>query len=196
MNDLNKCYKDAVKIIKEVGIRDFIEPESVKWSNLCHTWGRTRYNFVTYATKITISNKLKDVPYEGIMSTMIHECLHSCKQCIDDNKFERVGHTKTWFNYATLVNHYLQKNGYNFTIKATSNRQDHFIDDKYSGQKVYTSICSCCGKKIGQVGYRIPKWASQIKHGYIIEHRGCNGIFKSVQIDSVKSFLEKNKKNC
>ena len=191
MNDLNKCYRDAVMIIREAGIRDFIEPTSIKWTNLCHAWGRTYWN-KDYVTRITISRKLKDVPYEGIMSTVIHECLHSCKQCIDDNRYERVGHTKTWYNYSVLVNHYLKAHGYNFTIKERSTSQDHYIDDAYIGQEVYTSVCTCCGKKIGQVAYKMPKWASQIKHGYIIEHRNCNGFFKELRIESVHDYAKEN----
>jgi hypothetical protein len=177
MNDLTMCYKEAVKIIKNVGVKDFLPPKKISWSNARNFYGKchaqrlrsTLTDEVSFETTITVSNLLKNAPYESLLSTIIHECLHSTKKCLET----RCGHEGTWEYYKIITNNYLRANNYNCIIATTSTPEEKGIDIN-NNALAYTAICSCCGKKIGRVGYKIPLWYKRLTKNYTI-HTNCGG---------------------
>lgn len=164
MYDLQKCYREALRMVKAVGIEPH-QITSVKAVANKRAWGtcHTQHNNVTGENKsrITINSELlnEESPYKSLLTTMCHEILHACDECT------RCGHRGKWREYANLMN-----KTYDMDIKQYTARAEKQVPIKYT--KVYTVKCSKCGEIFRQTGLRMPKMYSQSDNYF---HNPCEG---------------------
>lgn len=96
-------------------------------------WGQCSYSYGTYA--IEISNRLlqDDVSDIATKTTMLHEMLHTCKDCMN--------HGKEWQALADKVN-----KAYGYNIKRTTTSSEKGVEPMQSSETVhYILHCENCG---------------------------------------------------
>lgn len=132
-------YKGRCMLI-DLGI-DYGEIVNVKINSRAkRRWGRCCYDI--YSPKwedcrfvIEISDRLlnDEVSEDALMNTMVHELLHTCKDCMN--------HGKIWKKLAAMVN-----SKYGLNIKTcTSAAEKNIKDDYVAPDKKYVLRCPACG---------------------------------------------------
>lgn len=150
-------------MVKAVGIEPH-QITSVKAVANKRAWGtcHTQHNNVTGENKsrITINSELlnEESPYKSLLTTMCHEILHACDECI------RCKHSGKWLEYANLMN-----NAYDMDIKQYTARSEKQVPIKNT--KVYSVRCSKCGQVFTRTGLRMPKIYSQCEN---YSHISCD----------------------
>lgn len=154
MKRLSELYETAVNCCEECGIpiSDRIESVSVNNKNV-KRWGRCTYNRRTETFKIEISYMLMndDVSDDSAISTLIHELLHTCKNCQD--------HGSLWKYYASVIN-----NTYGYNVKRANSFAEHGLDDSIAYH--YVVKCHKCGQEY--------KWMRASKKYKLVKIYGRN----------------------
>jgi predicted SprT family Zn-dependent metalloprotease len=98
MKELNEIYKKGRAIVEEccgpvIGNIFVVKTNSRAMAR----WGRCDYHrgYNTYSIQISKRILADEVPYEAVLSTMIHEILHTCQGA--------EGHGAVWQQYARQV---------------------------------------------------------------------------------------------
>ena len=144
MKDLNKLFDECKAELDSIGIQygNVVSIEvnyrAKKQCGLCRevrigrTWEDNRYS-------INISSFLlaDDVPDEGTKNTIIHELLHTCKDCMN--------HGGNWKRLAEKVH---RKLGYN--IKRTSSCEEKGLEGVIIKPQEYKYVFRCqqCGQEV------------------------------------------------
>ena len=140
MKNLDKLYKECLKELDDINIK-YGKIVSISSNNrLTRTWGRCK-RFATYSQgeeytfTIEISSRLlKDnVSDDATKNTIIHEILHTCKNCQN--------HGMQWQKMAEEVNKHYPK----YNIKRTTSHTEKGIseEDEYK----YVIECNLCHRK-------------------------------------------------
>ena len=163
--ELQELFHRAIKEVKDAGIP--VNEESIAPTCRINTraksfWGRCHYTSRSKSYWIEVVEELLTVEEIDIMNTLIHEVLHTCKDCMN--------HGPTWKRYADIVN---KKYGYNVK-RATSTEEKSIIktDDDFK----YVLECQNCGKKV-----RRHKMSNAISHPERYKCVACGGKFKRIK---------------
>lgn len=132
-------FEDAIKEclmeVEKVNIRYGEIDSFVISTRFKRTWGQCK-QILTNKYKISISSRLlkPDVPIKSLKNTIIHEILHTCKNCMN--------HGNEWKKNAEIVN-----KEYDYHIKRTSSDQEMGFKDESNDFKKnsYRVICTKCG---------------------------------------------------
>ena len=134
MKDLMKLANECMKELDAIGIKygNIVEWEintraKKRWGQCCHKGGN---NY-----SINISIRLLDDKVDDIATktTILHELLHSVKEC--------VGHGTEWKRYAYKVN-----KAYGYNIKRTTSYEEKGIERVVTPKMVkHRFICQGCG---------------------------------------------------
>ena len=137
MRDLNKVAKECMKELDAIGIKYGAITEFVVNTRAKKRWGQCRR--VPGGFSINISIRLLDesVPIDGLKNTIIHELLHSCKNCQN--------HGEMWKRQAAKVNKY-----YGYGIKRCSSSEEKGVPEEIREQKdiKHKFVCKDCGQVI------------------------------------------------
>ena len=100
-------------------------------------WGQCSYNVINDTFKISIASKLldDDVTERGLLNTLIHELLHTCKGCLN--------HGEEWKTLADKVNA-----KYDLGIKRCNSAAEKGLDESYDYKPLpakYFLQCPNCG---------------------------------------------------
>lgn len=133
--ELQDLFKKAITQVKDAGIPvpdDKIAPICRVNTRATSFWGKCHKTKGTFWVEVV--EELLTVKEKDIMNTLVHEVLHTCKDCMN--------HGPQWKAYANIMN---QKYGYN--IKRTTSAEEKDIvrtDDDYK----YIIQCEKCKTKI------------------------------------------------
>ena len=145
MKDLNKLFNECKAELDSIGIQYgnivSIEVNYRAWKRYghCRVVKRAK-NWEDNLYSINISSFLLagDVPDESVKNTIIHELLHSCKDCMN--------HKREWKKQADVV---YRKLGYK--IKRTTSYEEKGLDESVMvpqrGYK-YVFRCQGCGAEV------------------------------------------------
>lgn len=138
MKNVEALFDESLEIVKKiVGENNLIKINRPVLINTRATsrWGlcKKKNNIAT----IEISNRILDdkVPTNAIMSVMIHEILHACKDCS--------GHTGTWKYYAEKVNRLYPQ--YKIS-RCASSEEFNLKEEQIELKNKYGIKCIKCGK--------------------------------------------------
>lgn len=138
MKNVEALFDESLEIVKKVvGENNLIKINRPVLINTRATsrWGlcKKRNNIAT----IEISNRILDdkVPTNAIMSVMIHEILHACKDCS--------GHTGTWKYYAEKVNRLYPQ--YKIS-RCASSEEFNLKEEQIELKNKYGIKCIKCGR--------------------------------------------------
>lgn len=94
---LIRAFEEGRKICEELNIPIGCVKTVKENSRFTSTWGRCRKTS-RYTYEIEINSRLleNDVPPEVLMNTMLHELIHTCKNCMD--------HREVFKRYAARLN--------------------------------------------------------------------------------------------
>lgn len=134
--ELNDIFGEASDILDDCQIpysRDII---NVSIDNAKERWGQCIRQANGYY-KIRISKKCLNGSHDGLLSTMIHEMIHTAPNCMT--------HKGDWKRYALIVNEYLGKPNF---VKRTNNNAEHGISmAEVEAEANYIITCPKCGYK-------------------------------------------------
>ncbi len=124
---INECKKAGIPYgtIKEVGINTRAKSR----------WGQCRYMNGVYSINISSILLEDDVTDVATKTTIIHEIIHTCKDCMN--------HGAEWKKYAEIMN---RKYGYNIK-RCTSADEKHISIEIAKPKYKYTVVCEKCGTK-------------------------------------------------
>ena len=171
MYNLYQLATEAINNLNAIGIYPHLTANDFKVNTRAKSrYGqasrRCRNGKVTYSVNISSFLLDKRNDKNSVMTTIYHECLHCCDNCMS--------HTGQWKKYAEIVN---QRFG--TQIQRCTNRDEKLCaevikeekEKKESKLKEYKWKCSACGQTFTHKGYRAPKWYMHPK-GYI--HKNCS----------------------
>lgn len=157
MKDLNVIGKMCMEDLEAIG---YSFPKSITFKSsgrMKTTWGLcTTYRNKNYI-EIKIANFLlqDDVREKELRQTIYHELAHA----IDENKH---GHSKEWKKIADTIS-----DCYGVDIQQYCTKEEitalRSTEMYKSMTKKYSVVCLDCGHKTSRIGYRAPKWYSQVE---------------------------------
>ena len=163
-NKLNNIYIEALSMILDAGIP--LEPwkiESITLNTRAKKrWGQCkRTPYGTY--QINVNAELVRQSKDGTLNTVIHELLHTAKDCWN--------HGKQWKNYASIIN-----NKYGIDIKTTSTAEEKGIKEPTTKPTDYKYILEC-----QQCNYKYKR----MRRSNLVNHPesytcGCGGSIKRI----------------
>lgn len=168
MKDLQKLFNECKKELDDIGIKygNIVKLE-VNY-RFKKTWGQCSYvNKNENKFKIEIAAKLlqDDIDDISTKNTIIHELLHSCKDCMN--------HGNEWKRLANIVN----KKYPQYNIKRTTSNKSKGIE--YEDKDFnYILECKKCGNKL--YFSKMCKRIIYAENGYLI-HLNCGGKFKRIK---------------
>lgn len=156
MKDVYELVDTAINQCLNVGITPGAIVEITINRRAANRWGRTTRLSGGRGYRIEISSELLDdaVSYKATMDTVMHEVLHTCKDCMN--------HGKIWKYYANIVNH-----KYGYDIKRTTSYEEKGLSMNSSKvQYKYIVTCTNCGavnryQREGKVVQYIKKYGSR-----------------------------------
>ncbi len=137
MKDYRALIKECLDEVEAVGII----PGNIKEWKINHRakarWGMCTRKIngeciIEIAARLLTDDRIS---IKSCKETIIHEILHSCKDCN--------GHTGTWKKYAELIN-----NQYGYNIKRVTSGKEKGIEEyesTYSLPYKYIFVCKYCG---------------------------------------------------
>ncbi|MBR3251674.1 MAG: hypothetical protein IKF80_08175 [Erysipelotrichaceae bacterium] len=170
MRDIYSLYDDAVSIVEESCGYDLIGNVTnlVVNSRAIRRWGcckcRTFYGEKHYT--IEVSDRILDekVPYESVLSVMVHEVLHATSGA--------KGHKGLWLKRANQI---MRKHP-ELSITRCTNSNFFGLDDDYREKKrKYACQCEKCGLILTRAVQN-----NFVKNPGLYIHRGCGGHFKRI----------------
>ena len=99
-------------------------------------WGVCKVRPYGYMIEINRALLEDDVSKAALLDTVMHEVLHTCKDCCN--------HGAVWKSYATMVNR-----AYGYNIKRTTSAEEKGIEVESVAAK-YRFQCAKCGAIIGR----------------------------------------------
>lgn len=157
MRDLIKIGNECIEDLKAIGY-EFPKPIKFVQSNrMKRTWGlcSTCKNWSYTQVKIATFLLQDDVPEKQLRQTVYHELAHA----IDNNEN---GHVGRWKRIADMIS-----DCYNMDIQQYCTNEEVKVlksTEMYSSMRnKYTVKCCKCGVKCERMGYRAPKWYSQVE---------------------------------
>ncbi|MBR0420296.1 MAG: hypothetical protein IJI66_14135 [Erysipelotrichaceae bacterium] len=170
MRDIWEIYNDAYNIVEECcgyGIIGNIADVVVNY-RATRRWGcckcRTSHGKKEYT--IEISNRIlnEDVPYNSVLSTMVHELLHATEGT--------KGHKGLWLKRANLV---MRKHPELSITRCTNS--EYFNLENNIERKEYKFACECerCGVILARTVQN-----KFVKHPEHYIHKGCGGHFRRI----------------
>ena len=175
MKDLNALYKEGRQIVAEcIGEDKILDIDDVSVNYRAKTrWGQCKYNRKTGKRSINISHRIlaDSVPHDAVLSTVVHEILHACK--------DGHSHTGAWKRYAAKV----MKEHPELSITRTTDYTFFGLEEPIntsdnSSRSVsgkYVIVCERCGYK-----HYSSRMSRSIQHPEYYRHKGCGGRFKHV----------------
>ena len=133
---LNDIFGEASDILDDCQIpysRDII---NVSIDNAKKRWGQCIRQANGYY-KIRISKSCLNGSHDGILSTMLHEMIHTVPDCMK--------HTGDWKRYAKMVNVYLNKP--NFIKRCNDAKEKGIAEKQIEKDSKYIIQCPKCGYK-------------------------------------------------
>ena len=143
MKDLNLLFKECIQELDEISI-PYGKVNNIQINNrLTRTWGRCRTfrngsnSYENYTFLIEISPRIlkDDMDDTYAKGTIIHEILHTCKDCQN--------HHSEWQKWARKVN----KKYPQYKIKRTSSYEEMGVD--FNEEYKYVIYCKECSRKWG-----------------------------------------------
>lgn len=132
MLNANELLQEAIEQVKSIGIVPGKINAKVELNTTAKRFGRcSKVIHKDYDYEIQINKKLLSVDKSKLMSTLVHEVLHSCKGCMN--------HGSVWKNYAAMMNFQ-----FGYDISRTSSYEAIGIERPVAK---YTIECQGCGNK-------------------------------------------------
>lgn len=158
MININQLLQEGIKQVQSAGISTGkINPEVKVNSRAIGRFGQCkRFANSNYDYQIEINEKLLSADKKDIMNVVIHEILHTCKNCMN--------HGTTWKTYVKTMN---KKFGYNIS-RTTSYEKLNIEKPDYK----YIVECENCGIQIGR-----QQKSKLITHTHLYRCK-CNGKLK------------------
>ena len=172
MKDLKMMFDTALEMVGECGI-EYGNITSVTINYRAKSrFAQCKYNRAMNTYSINVNHLILDdnADEDKIMSTLIHEILHTCKGCMN--------HGKQWKQYGQIV-----KNNFGYDIARTSSYSDFGITNPYDNDERakrknnYVFRCVGCGQTIKKE--RMSKFVQYYKN-YTCGICGCDFEFDSV----------------
>lgn len=132
MKDRYEIYKKCNKKLADIGIQTGNVKDVVVNNRTVTRWGQCRWKGSEYTIEINGKLLEDDAPDEAVESTMIHELLHTCKNCGN--------HGREWKRLAGIVNE-----AYGYNIKRTDSADDKGGIDLKASKAKHKVICEKCG---------------------------------------------------
>ncbi len=169
MKDFVKLQNECINELQRLGITLGNVSSWAINSRAKSRWGLCKLNKDnTYTIEIS-SRLLSDdtISEKSCKETIIHELLHTCKDCMK--------HTGKWRQYAEVVN-----NVYGYSIKRVTSSQEKGIPEPAPKPRniKYTFVCNNCGATIYRM--RESKFTKNYKQ-YGCARCGTFGAFKKIQ---------------
>jgi len=153
--NMDKLLQKGLEQVKSAGITPGnINPKVIINSRAKNRFGVCRRTMGKYDFEIEMNSKLLEAKEEKAMNTMVHEILHSCKDCMN--------HGKTWKAYANIMN---TKFGYD--IARTTSHEKLGIETPVAK---YTIECQKCHSKINR-----QKKSNLVTHTHHYKCGKCGG---------------------
>lgn len=133
---LNKVARECMSELDAIGIQyGKIQAFTVN-TRAQNRWGQCRRKDGTYTINISYRLLENTVPVKYLKNTLLHEILHTCKNCMT--------HTGEWKNAANKVNV-----AYGYNIKRTTSAAEYGIQlETVQKQPKHLFKCDCCGQEI------------------------------------------------
>ena len=131
----NKLLQEAIQKAKiaNIPIAEKINPNLEINTRAKKRWGQCKNNKLTGQYDIQLNYLLlADDKKDEAIQTLLHEILHTCKNCMN--------HGNTWKTYANIIN-----NKYNYDISRTNSAESLGIVKEKSK---YLLKCTGCGAEI------------------------------------------------
>lgn len=134
---LEEAFEVATEMLDYLGIEYGEVVELVVNTRFKRTWGQCRFYRTKGTFKISISSKLlnENAPDMGLLNTVVHELLHTCKGCQN--------HGNLWKRYADKVNA-----EFNLGVKRCNSSEEKGLPNtcEYNPEPVrYFLKCPACG---------------------------------------------------
>lgn len=141
MLNVNQLLKKAIQQVKAAGIQpgSRIDPEVIindktnTWLGLCSS---TKYKPIPYNFQISLRSILLNANEKAVMEVLVHEVLHTCKDCMN--------HGPLWKSYASKMN---KKYGYNIKRTVTLKELGIENDEATISNAKYVIKCKKCDNK-------------------------------------------------
>lgn len=168
MKNLTKIYKEGRAIVEEccgpvIGNILMVETNSRAKTR----WGRCSYNRYhnTYTIQISTRILADEVPYEAVLSTMVHEILHACEGA--------KGHGTVWQKYARQV---MRKHPELKITRTTPAEAFGLGDEQKQIRQQYAIQCECCG-----MTHYSSKLSKSIQHPEYFRCGKCHGKLRRIK---------------
>ena len=161
MYNLYQLATEAINNLNAIGIYPHLTPSDFKVNTRAtYRYGQTRKRKGIYSVNISAFLLDKRNDEKSVMTTIYHECLHCCDDCMC--------HTGKWKEYAELVS-----DCYNVDITRCSSfrekldesvfkeHRDKVCQRREKNRYRYFCYCEDCGSRIERIMYRAPKWHTQ-----------------------------------
>jgi len=173
-NDLNKMLDEAKLLISNLYGKQFIEENdtnpSIMFSNInrdklgyCRTDIRRISGKFLITTEIFISKVLQKFPKEQLMSTVIHEYIHSLRCCLSCN------HSGKWKEIADRINSSTEYDINEYADEEQTSSFDNILNNTH--KTIYHVVCTNCG---AEQNYYTAN-ADIVRHPDHYSHRCSNG---------------------
>ena len=133
---LNDIFSEASDILDACKVPYSDNIINIKVDNSKSRWGLCHRTYDGDYT-ITLSDKLFKGSHDGILSTMLHEMIHTAPDCMK--------HTGDWKRYAKRVNVYLNKP--NFIKRCNDAEEKGIAEKQIEKDSKYIIQCPKCGYK-------------------------------------------------
>lgn len=137
MRDLQKIAKECMKELDVLGI-EYGNIVSFKINTrFKSTWGQCKL-LPNKKYEIDISQQLLNdtIPIKSLKSTIMHEILHTCKNCYN--------HGQVWKRYAERVS-----KAYGYNIKRCTSSEEKGVKEIKSVKKIiHQFVCNGCGQVV------------------------------------------------
>lgn len=148
-------------LLKSIGINTGYLEQVCLNPNLRSAWGLCEKTDIPKRFNLAFSERLLQASEKGVYTVILHELLHTCKDCFK--------HTGQWKFYANKVSNRL---GYNIT--RTSSSKDLGVDFSSIPEGMFACVCNGCGSLVTR---KTLKGIISLEKNY---YCGCGGSFERV----------------
>jgi SprT-like family. len=159
MKDLQRLFLESKMELDAIGIEYSKNIVSCDVTNRTAIFGNCRKSGNNYYILISKQLLQDNITDEATKETIIHELLHTCKNCMC--------HTGEWKRLAQLVSDCY----YKYDITRTSSFESKGIERQVAYK--YTCKCKKCGKIVGKT-----RMCDFIKYPNLYTHTNCGGTFE------------------
>lgn len=136
MKDLNRIYNECYKEVVSCGIQPGNITDVSINTRATTRWGQCVKKDGHFTINISERLLSDNIPDDGLKNTIIHEILHTCKDCQN--------HGKEWKKYASIIN---ERYGYKIKRADTAKEKGVSEDDLFANAK-HKFTCTNCGNSI------------------------------------------------